>query len=134
MVPFFYRWGSTASRLQPFWGGSLLFTIQFPEIPGTHQCCFHHTPVLSDFVEILVQMLCGHFWGDYFPPSCFLLLFLVDPLSFFFASCFNFLFSPSSNFASSIFSLALFLSSVSFSFLTLICSFSLYNSWWIICI
>ena len=34
MVPF-YGWGSTASRLQPFRGGSLLFTIQFPEIPGT---------------------------------------------------------------------------------------------------
>ena len=28
--------GSTASRLQPLQGGSLLFTIQFPEIPGTH--------------------------------------------------------------------------------------------------
>ena len=32
----FYGWGSTASRLQPLWGGSLLFTIQSPEIPGTH--------------------------------------------------------------------------------------------------
>ena len=36
MAPFYYGWGSTASRLQPLWGGSLLFTIQFPEIPGTH--------------------------------------------------------------------------------------------------
>ena len=35
MVPF-YGWGSTASRLQPLRGGSLLFTIQFPEIAGTH--------------------------------------------------------------------------------------------------
>ena len=35
MVPF-YGWGSTASRLQPLRGGSLLFTIQFPESPGTH--------------------------------------------------------------------------------------------------
>ena len=35
MAPF-YRWGSTASRLQPLRGGSLLFTIQFPEIPNTH--------------------------------------------------------------------------------------------------
>ena len=35
MTPF-YGWGSTASRLQPLQGGSLLFTIQFPEIPGTH--------------------------------------------------------------------------------------------------
>ena len=35
MAPF-YGWGSTASRLQPLQGGSLLFTVQFPEIPGTH--------------------------------------------------------------------------------------------------
>ena len=35
MVPFYER-GSTASRLQPLRGGSLPFTIQFPEIPGTH--------------------------------------------------------------------------------------------------
>ena len=34
MAPF-YRCGSTASRLVPLRGGSLLFT-QFPEIPGTH--------------------------------------------------------------------------------------------------
>ena len=32
----FYGWGSTASTLQPLQGGSLLFTIQLPEIPGTH--------------------------------------------------------------------------------------------------
>ena len=35
MTPF-YGCGSTASRLQPLQGGSLLFTIQFPEISGTH--------------------------------------------------------------------------------------------------
>ena len=35
MAPFYGR-GSTASRLEPLRGGSLLFTIQFPEIPGTH--------------------------------------------------------------------------------------------------
>ena len=35
MTPF-YGWGSAASRLQPLRGGSLLFTIHFPEIPGTH--------------------------------------------------------------------------------------------------
>ena len=35
MAPF-YRWGSSASRLQPLRGGSLLFTSNFPEIPGTH--------------------------------------------------------------------------------------------------
>ena len=35
MAPF-YAWGSTTSRLEPLRGGSLLFTIQFLEIPGTH--------------------------------------------------------------------------------------------------
>ena len=30
----FYRWSSTASRLQePLRGGSLIFTTKFPEIP-----------------------------------------------------------------------------------------------------
>ena len=34
----FNGWGSTASRLEwePLWGDSLLFTIKFPEIAGTH--------------------------------------------------------------------------------------------------
>ena len=35
MAPF-YGWGSTALKLQPLRGGSLLFTVQFPKIPGTH--------------------------------------------------------------------------------------------------
>ena len=35
MAPFYGR-SSTASRLQPLRGGSLLFIIQFPEIHGTH--------------------------------------------------------------------------------------------------
>ena len=35
MAPF-YGWGSTALRLEPLRGGSLLFTTKFPEIPGTH--------------------------------------------------------------------------------------------------
>ena len=30
MAPF-YGWGSNASRLEPFLGGSLLFTTKFPE-------------------------------------------------------------------------------------------------------
>ena len=34
---FFYGWGSTASRLEPLRGGSLLFTTKFPEISGTHK-------------------------------------------------------------------------------------------------
>ena len=32
----FYGWDSTASRLEPLQGGSLLFTTKFPKIPGTH--------------------------------------------------------------------------------------------------
>ena len=32
----FYGWGSTALRLGPLRGGSLLLTTKFPEIPGTH--------------------------------------------------------------------------------------------------
>ena len=35
MAPF-YGWGSTAARLEPLRGGSLIFTTKFPEIPGTH--------------------------------------------------------------------------------------------------
>ena len=35
MAPF-YGWGSTASRLEPLRGRSLLFTTKFPEIPGPH--------------------------------------------------------------------------------------------------
>ena len=35
MVPF-HGWGSTASKLKQLRGGSLLFTIKFPEILGTH--------------------------------------------------------------------------------------------------
>ena len=35
MAPF-YGWGSTASRLEPLWGGSLLFTTKSPEIPGIY--------------------------------------------------------------------------------------------------
>ena len=35
MAPF-YGWGSTPSRLQPLRRENLLFTIQFPEISGTH--------------------------------------------------------------------------------------------------
>ena len=34
--PLFYGWGSTASRLKPLWGGSLLFVTKFPETSGTH--------------------------------------------------------------------------------------------------
>ena len=35
MAPF-YGWGSTASRLEPLQGCSLLITTKSPEIPGTH--------------------------------------------------------------------------------------------------
>ena len=32
----FCGWGSTASRLEPLRGGSLLFTNKFQEIPDAH--------------------------------------------------------------------------------------------------
>ena len=32
----FYGWGSTASRLEPLRGGSLLFATKLPEISDTH--------------------------------------------------------------------------------------------------
>ena len=35
MAPF-YGWGSTASRLEPLRGGSLLFTTKFPEVPRSN--------------------------------------------------------------------------------------------------
>ena len=35
MAPF-YGWGSSASKLEPLQGGSLLFTTRLPEIPGTY--------------------------------------------------------------------------------------------------
>ena len=35
MAPF-NGWDSTALKLESIRGDSLLFTIQFPEIPGTH--------------------------------------------------------------------------------------------------
>ena len=35
MAPF-YGWGWTTPRLGPVWGGNLIFTTKFPEIPGTH--------------------------------------------------------------------------------------------------
>ena len=35
MTPF-NGWDSTALKLEPLRGDSLLFTTKFPEIPGTH--------------------------------------------------------------------------------------------------
>ena len=35
MTPF-YGWDSAVSRLQPLWGGRLLFTTRLQEIAGTH--------------------------------------------------------------------------------------------------
>ena len=52
MAPFFYGWGSTASRLEPLRGGSLLFTTKFPETPGTplvHLCKMLISP--GDFLH-----------------------------------------------------------------------------------
>ena len=35
-MAFSYGWGSTASKLEPLQGGSLLFTTKFPEIHVSH--------------------------------------------------------------------------------------------------
>ena len=52
MAPF-YGWGSTASRLQPLRGGSLLFTTQFPEIPGTLKNIFNLMYLKTEAVKVL---------------------------------------------------------------------------------
>ena len=36
MMALFYGWGLTVLRLEPLQGSSLLFTTNFPEIPGTN--------------------------------------------------------------------------------------------------
>ena len=46
----FYGWGSTASRLEPLRGGSLLFTTKFPEISGT--------------LAVLYSSVSEKLWGD----------------------------------------------------------------------
>ena len=45
----FYGWGSTASRLEPLRGGSLLFTTKFPEIPGAHFIALERMKDSADF-------------------------------------------------------------------------------------
>ena len=57
MAPFYYGWGSTASRLQPFRGGSLLFTIQFPEIPGTSVFSIKLAEIFLSFLSLLLKLL-----------------------------------------------------------------------------
>ena len=52
MAPF-YGWGSTASRQQPLRGGSLLFTTQFPEIPGTLKNIFNLMYLKTEAVKVL---------------------------------------------------------------------------------
>ena len=45
----FYGWGSTASRLEPLRGGSLIFTTKSPEIPGIYSIFSIHplNPLVS---------------------------------------------------------------------------------------
>ena len=45
----FYGWGSTASRIEPLWGGSLFFTTKFPDIPGTRFIDHGRMKVWVDF-------------------------------------------------------------------------------------
>ena len=52
MYPF-YGWGSTASRLEPLRGGSLLFTTKFPEIPGNCRFFLKRFPVCFNSVVFL---------------------------------------------------------------------------------
>ena len=55
MVPF-YGWGSTASRLEPFRRGSLLFTIKFPEIPCAHLIDLGR---MKDWVDLRRKLRCS---------------------------------------------------------------------------
>ena len=41
------------SRLEPFQGGSLLFTTKFPEIPGTHFIDLGRMKIWVDLVELV---------------------------------------------------------------------------------
>ena len=54
MTPF-YGWDSTASRLEPLQGGSVLFTTKFPEIPVLTQKCWfcHFNAVFGHFAQIV---------------------------------------------------------------------------------
>ena len=45
----FYGWGSTASRLEQLWGGSLLYNTKFLEIPGAHSIILGR---MKDWVEL----------------------------------------------------------------------------------
>ena len=57
MAPF-YGWGSTASRLEPLRGGSLLFTTKFPEVPGTSSTAIKQQVSLP--YRSTGTSLCGH--------------------------------------------------------------------------
>ena len=48
MAPF-YGWGSTASRLEPLRGDSLIFATKFSEILGTH---FIVLGKMKDWIEL----------------------------------------------------------------------------------
>ena len=57
MAPF-YGWGSTALRLEPLRGGSLLFTTKFPEIHGTH---FAHEQMYHESLRKIIK-ICEKVW------------------------------------------------------------------------
>ena len=60
MAPF-YGWGSTASRLEPLWGDSLLFTTKFTKIPGAKRYGTHCDATLGSltfFTEFLYGRTC----------------------------------------------------------------------------
>ena len=74
MVPF-YEWGSTASRLVPLRGGSLLFTTKFPNIYGTHfmdltSLCFNY--LKNKMVRAFYYMLKVFLWASKISKICLL--------------------------------------------------------------
>ena len=83
MAPF-DGWASTASRLQPLREGSLLFTIQFPEIPGRSM----HFAAFAIFIGVLFQpcflMITpdpGERGSDWVDPSVKAIMVLLVPVS-----------------------------------------------------
>ena len=60
MAPF-YGWGSTASRLEPLLGDSLLFTTKFTKTPGAQRYDTHwdaKSGSLTFFTEFLYGRTC----------------------------------------------------------------------------
>ena len=72
MAPF-YGWGSTASRLEPLRGGSLLFTTKFPEVPYYQSLLDSSFYLIFSLVKHCSQFNIVWHWGmvltTYFIPK-----------------------------------------------------------------